>query len=84
MDFMQFLVVFAVFFLGLVLAIQGFVRKEPHALDVPHNPRDLYGAPLGRFDDPGIVHPPEQHPVRLMLIGAGLMILAVVLGFIVL
>jgi hypothetical protein len=35
------------------------------------------------LERPGISHPPERHPLRLFLIGVGLMVLAVVLGLIV-
>jgi hypothetical protein len=72
-DFIVVIGVFAVFFWGLVLAVQGFVGGEPVNAEA---------FLIGRADPDhsGIVHPPERHPVRLFLIGVGVMILAVLLG----
>ena len=77
MDFVVFSVVFALFFVGLTLAFQGFVGKEI-------NPGGQPFTTLIDLDRPGIEHPPEPHPLRLMLIGLGLMVAAVVVGLIVL
>jgi hypothetical protein len=75
MDFASTIVVFGVFFLGLVLAFQGFVGKEINPDGQPFAMRlDL--------ERPGISHPPERHRLRLFLIGSSLMVLAVVLGVI--
>jgi hypothetical protein len=72
-DFVVFVVVFAVFIAGLTLAIQGFVGREIYPEGTPF-------AVAPDLDRPGIAHPRERHPVRLFLIGVALMILAVVLG----
>jgi hypothetical protein len=74
-DFVVFVVVFAVFIAGLALAIQGFVGKE---INPDGRPISLALDP----EQPGIAHPPERHPVRLFLIGVALIILAVGLGII--
>ena len=58
---------------GMVLLVQGFIGKEINPDGQP------FAMPMDP-DDPGIVHPPERHRGRLMVIGAGLMALAVVLG----
>jgi hypothetical protein len=75
MDFVVFIVVFAVFIAGLALAIQGFVGKEI-------NPEGQPFAVALDLERPGIAHPRERHPVRLFLVGVALMMLAVVLGII--
>jgi hypothetical protein len=74
-DFVVFVVVFAVFIAGLTLAIQGFVGREI-------NPDGQPFAMALDLEQPGIDHPRERHPVRLFLIGVALMILAVVLGIV--
>lgn len=77
MDFVAVTLLFALFGAGLVLAMQGIIGKEI-------NPE---GQPFAMTRDPahpGITHPPERHRGRLMLAGAGMMVLAVVLGLIVL
>jgi hypothetical protein len=61
-----------VFLAGFVLACQGIIGKEIRS----------EGAVFGRLyhaDSHGPVHPPDQHRLRLFIIGAGLMVLAVVL-----
>ena len=75
MGFFRFLVVFAVFGLGLVFVFQAIVGKEINTgwLRLPFDP-----------DRPGMQHPPERHPVRLFLIGLGLMVAAVILGLMIL
>jgi hypothetical protein len=76
MDFVVFIVVFGVFGLGLVFAIQAFVGKEI-------NPGGRAWAFPVDPNQPGVYHPPERHRVRLFLIGLGLMLLAVVFGIVV-
>jgi hypothetical protein len=75
MDFVLACVMFAVFALGGVLVFQGIVGKE------------LNFTPNWWFkmdpEHPGMEHPPERHRVRLVLIGLGLMVAAVVFGMIV-
>jgi hypothetical protein len=74
MDFIIVVVVFGVFFLGLVLLVQGFVRKDPVSrLDLDPYLRRFAQRTQG-------LPPPERHPIRLMLIGAGLIGLSVVLA----
>jgi hypothetical protein len=73
MDFLVVSGVFVMFMVGLILVFQGIVGKEI-------NPE---GMPFRWTIDPhhpGIEHPPERHRVRLVLIGAGLLVLAVVIG----
>ena len=67
--------VMALFFIGLVLAFQGFVGKEI-------NPDGQPFAMTMDLENPGIEHPRERHPLRLFLIGVALMALAVVLGIV--
>jgi hypothetical protein len=76
-DFVIVVGLFALFVLGLVFAIQGFVRKEIYPEGQPF-------AGLADFDRPGVVHAPERHPVRLFLLGVGLMVVAVALGLLLL
>jgi hypothetical protein len=66
------IVVMVVFFVGLVLAYQGFVGKEISPQGQP------FAMPID-LERPGISHPPERHRLRLLLIGVGLMVLGVVL-----
>jgi hypothetical protein len=66
------IVVMVVFFVGLVLAYQGFVGKEISPQGQP------FAMPID-LERPGISQPPERHRLRLLLIGVGLMVLAVVL-----
>ena len=73
MDFVVVSLVFALFFAGVVLAVQGLVGKEINPEGQP------FAMPI-KFDQPGMEHPPERHRGRLMLGGVGLMVLAVVLG----
>jgi hypothetical protein len=73
MDLVPVVVVFGLFFLGLVLAFQGFVGKEINPEGQP------FAMPLD-LEQPGISHPPERHRLRLFLVGLGLMLVAVVLG----
>jgi hypothetical protein len=68
---MKVILVIGLFFVGVVVAMQGFVGKELSD-----------GRYFGRMIDPelhGMEHPPERHRLRLFLIGVGLMVLAVVL-----
>ena len=69
MYFVVFALVIGLFCLGAVLAYQGFLRKEPSVR------WDLqpYTRPFDRTTR-NPVPPPEKHPVRLMLIGVGMMI----------
>jgi hypothetical protein len=68
-------VIIGLFLAGGVLAIWGFIGKEPVSRLDP----DPY---MRRYDKPPEgLPPPEPRPRRLMLIGVGLMVLAVVLGF---
>ena len=75
MDFVLACVMFGVFALGFVLVFQGIVGKE------------LNFTPAWWFkpdpDHPGMEHPPEPHRLRLVLIGLGLMVVAVLFGMIV-
>jgi hypothetical protein len=77
MEFVGVVGIFAVFFLGLVLAIQGVIGKEiaseGRAFATPRDP-----------EHPGMAHPRERHRGRLILIGVGLMAVAIVLGLILL
>ena len=73
MDFVLIVVVFVVFFAGMVLAFQGFVGREVNPEGQP------FAIPID-LDHPAVEHPPERHPVRLVLIGVGLMVVAVVVG----
>ena len=75
MDFVVVVVVFALFFAGMVFVIQGFVGREIYPPAGLHLRAD--------FDRPGISHPPERHRARLMAVGAGMMVLAVLLGLLV-
>ena len=72
---MDVVVVMVVFFVGLVLAFQGFVGKEI-------NPDGQPFAMRHDLENPGIAHPPERHPLRLFLIGLALMVFAVVFGIV--
>ena len=71
-------VMFAVFALGFVLVLQGIIGKE-----VNFTPNWWFRNPTG-LEHRGMEHPPERHRLRLILIGFGLMIAAVVFGIIVL
>ena len=73
MGFIVVIVLFALFFLGLVLAFQGFVGKEINAEGQP------FAMPID-LDHPGVQHPRERHRLRLFLGGVGLMVIAVALG----
>ena len=72
MDFVMFSAAFLLFCLGGVLAIQGFVRRDP----VTRLDLDPYLRRHARETES--FHAPERHPVRLTLIGLSLMVLAVV------
>ena len=72
---MDVVVVMVVFFVGLVLAFQGFVGKEINPEGQP------FAMPID-LENPGIAHPPERHRLRLFLIGLALMVFAVVLGIV--
>ncbi len=72
---MDVVVVMVVFFVGLVLAFQGFVGKEINPEGQP------FAMPID-LESPGIAHPPERHRLRLFLIGLALMVFAVVLGIV--
>jgi hypothetical protein len=74
---LEVVVVFVVFFVGAVVAFQGLIGKEisPSAgpwRALPYDP-----------EQPGMDHPPERHPKRLVLIGAAIMAAAVLLGLVV-
>ena len=58
MDFMLVVVVFGVFFLGVVFAFQAFVGKEINAEGPP------FAMPID-LDWPGPSYPPERHRLRL-------------------
>lgn len=81
MDFIQVVLVVGVFFFGLVLLILGFTRNEgtpPTNLMLPDFP-----VQVKPVDPAGTGIPSEHHhPARLRIIGAGLVVLSVVLGFI--
>ena len=77
MDFVLVMVVFGLFGPGFVLLFQGIVGKEIRSEGV------IFGRPFD-FDNPGMSHPPERHPWRLVLIGLALMASAIGLGLIVL
>ena len=78
MDFFWFVVVVVLFCVGGGIAIWGLIGKEPVArLDLNPYTRG--------FDQPPAERPPAvPNRGRLMLIGVGSMVLAVVLGFVVL
>ena len=77
MDFVLVMVVFGLFGLGFVLLFQGIVGKEVRSEGV------IFGRPFD-LDNPGMSHPPERHPWRLVLTGLALMASAIGLGLIVL
>ncbi len=77
MDFVLGCVIFAVFGLGLVLAFQGIVGKEFNL------PAPFLGQMKPDPEHPGMHHPPERHRLRLVLIGVGLMVAAVLFGMMV-
>jgi hypothetical protein len=72
--FVAVMFVFALFFAGFVLAMQGFIRKEPP------NPEAAFFALRWDPDHPGPSHPPERHPGRLLLAGSAMMLIAVLIG----
>jgi hypothetical protein len=69
------------FFAGLVVLIQGFVGKEPYRPSQMARPGyDPFGIRKESFGGAGgMDHPPERHPVRLMLIGLALLIVGCVI-----
>ena len=73
MDFVLIVVVFVVFFAGMVLAFQGLVGRDINPEGQP------FAMPID-LDHPAVEHQSERHPVRLVLIGVGLMMVAVVVG----
>jgi hypothetical protein len=73
MDFVVVTALFVVFFLGLVLVGQGFLRTEP-TFKHQHVPL------TGEIRTTVVEHPPERHPARLIIIGAALMLGAVLAG----
>ena len=77
MDSVLVIVLFGIFGLGLVLAFQGIVGKDIQTEGA------LFGRPFD-LENPGISHPPERHPWRLVLIGLTLMTSAIGRGIIVL
>ena len=77
MDFVLVMLIFGIFGLGLVLVFQGVVGKDIQAEGA------LFGRPFD-LENPGMAHPPERHPWRLVLIGLALMTSAVGLGIILL
>lgn len=73
MDFVVVTGIFALFLWGMALAMQGFIGKELNPEGQPFAmPRDP--------ERPGMAHPRERHRGRLILIGVGLMGLAIVAG----
>ena len=76
MDFVLACVMFGVFVLGFVLAFQGIIGKE---LNFPAP----WLVQVQDPDHPGMQHPPERHRLRLVLIGLGLMVAAILFGMIV-
>lgn len=77
MDFVVVIGIFVLFVAGMVLAIQGFIGKEV-------NPQGQPFAMAIDLEHPGIAHPKERHRGRLLLIGGGLMALAIALGLVLL
>jgi hypothetical protein len=62
-----FAVAFGLFFIGLAVVGQGFIRTEP--------PNEI--TPAGTYSMTRTVPPPEKHPVRLVLIGLAMIGVAV-------
>ena len=77
MDFVLVMLIFGIFGLGFVLLFQGIVGKEIRSEGV------IFGRPFD-LENPGMSHPPERHPWRLILIGLGLMTSSIALGILVL
>lgn len=77
MDFVLVMVIFGIFGLGVVLAFQGIVGKDIQTEGA------LFGRPFD-LENPGMSHPPEPHPWRLVLIGLALMSCAIGLGIVLL
>lgn len=77
MDFLLVTVIFLVFGLGVVSVFQGIVRGEFRSEGV------IFGRPFD-VEHPGMSHPPEQHPWRLVLVGLALIAAAIGLGMILL
>lgn len=77
MEFVVFVVVFGVFFLGLTLALQAIIGKE---IGLPVG----WGEWVCGIDDvPQVQYPRMRKRLRVVLIGLGWMVLAVVIGIVV-
>jgi len=77
MDFVLVIALFAIFGVALVFVFQGIVGGEIRSEGA------VFGQPFDH-EHPGMSHPPERHPLRLVLIGLALMTGAVGLGLILL
>jgi hypothetical protein len=77
MDFALVMALFAIFAVGLVFVFQGIVggeiRPEGTPFRMPYDP-----------EHPGMSHPPESRPWRLVLIGLALIATAIGLGLLLL
>ena len=73
MDFVIVSLMFGLLLFGLVFVVQGIIGGEP-SFNHQHLPV------TGQILETQVVHPPERHRVRLILIGSGIMISAVVVG----
>jgi hypothetical protein len=75
LDIVLLVVIVGLFCGGGALVIGGMISKEPVSrLDLNPYTRGFNKSPEG-------LDPPDRRPTRQMLIGVGLMVLAVVLGF---
>ena len=81
MDFVKVILVFGVLGFGFLLVFQGIIGKDPPS-EAGAGARWIRDNSDGPRVQP-ILHPPEKHPVRLILIGVGVMVLAVCLGLVV-
>lgn len=77
MDFVVVMALFAIFGLGIVFVFQGIVGGEIRSEGA------VFGQPFD-LEHPGISHPPERHPWRLVLIGLALIASAIGLGLVLL
>ena len=77
MGFVLVALLFGLLVLGLVFVVQGLVGGDP-TFKHQHLPVS------GQILETQVVHPPERHRVRLVLIGTALMLSAVLLGLLLL
>lgn len=73
---------FVLAFVGLVLLLQGATGRDRDLLGSGFAIPALFGRHPRDQEQVDAMHPPEPHPRRLVVIGAGLLVLAV-LGVIV-